>query len=55
MSKHLKKPIRSTILSVDWHPNNVLLAAGGTDSKVSSPYLASYDSPVVAVSLRNSY
>ena len=36
VSKHLKKPIRSTILSVDWHPNNVLLAAGGSDSKVQS-------------------
>eukprot|EP00069_Balaena_mysticetus_P022229 bmy_13997T0 len=24
--KHIKKPIRSTILSLDWHPNNVLLA-----------------------------
>jgi actin related protein 2/3 complex, subunit 1A/1B len=34
VSKHLKKPIRSTILSVDWHPNNVLLAAGGADSRV---------------------
>jgi hypothetical protein len=35
VSKHLKKPIRSTILSIDWHPNNVLLAAGGADSKVT--------------------
>lgn len=35
VSKHLKKPIRSTILSVDWHPNNVLLAAGGADARVS--------------------
>ena len=34
VSKHLKKPIRSTILSLDWHPNNVLLAAGGAESKV---------------------
>ncbi|BFZ55751.1 ARP2/3 actin-organizing complex subunit Sop2 [Savitreella phatthalungensis] len=34
ISKHLKKPIRSTILSLDWHPNNVLLAAGGTDMRV---------------------
>jgi actin related protein 2/3 complex subunit 1A/1B len=29
----LKKPIRSTVLSVDWHPNNVLLAAGSADMK----------------------
>jgi actin related protein 2/3 complex, subunit 1A/1B len=41
VSKHLKKPIRSTILSVDWHPNNVLLAAGGADSKV--PHSANVD------------
>ena len=29
----LKKPIRSTILSINWHPNNVLLAAGCADMK----------------------
>ena len=28
-----KKPIRSTVLSLDWHPNNVLLAAGSCDFK----------------------
>eukprot|EP00049_Salpingoeca_infusionum_P017205 m.352137 g.352137 ORF g.352137 m.352137 type:complete len:377 (+) comp16448_c0_seq1:157-1287(+) len=33
VSKHVKKPIRSTITSLDWHPNNVLLAAGSTDFK----------------------
>ncbi|OZJ06378.1 hypothetical protein BZG36_00731 [Bifiguratus adelaidae] len=33
VSKHLKKPIRSTVLSLDWHPNNVLLAAGSADTK----------------------
>lgn len=33
MSKHIKKPLRSTVLSIDWHPNNVLLAAGTTDAK----------------------
>ncbi|KAG0165244.1 protein 2 3 complex subunit [Apophysomyces sp. BC1034] len=32
-SKQLKKPIRSTVLSLDWHPNNVLLAAGAADMK----------------------
>lgn len=31
ISKHIKRPIRSTILSVSWHPNSVLLAAGSTD------------------------
>lgn len=34
VSKHIKKPIRSTVLSVDWHPNNILLAAGSSDFKV---------------------
>ncbi|KAF9350690.1 hypothetical protein BGX34_001033 [Mortierella sp. NVP85] len=33
VGKHIKKPIRSTILSLDWHPNNVLLAAGCADMK----------------------
>merc|ERR1719348_245594 len=28
-----KKPIRSTVTCLDWHPNNVLLAAGSTDFK----------------------
>lgn len=34
VSKHIKKPIRSTIMSLDWHPNNLLLAAGSSDFKV---------------------
>ncbi|XP_061395668.1 actin-related protein 2/3 complex subunit 1A-B [Musca vetustissima] len=34
VSKHIKKPIRSTITTLDWHPNNILLAAGSTDYKV---------------------
>ncbi|XP_060520253.1 actin-related protein 2/3 complex subunit 1A-A [Cylas formicarius] len=34
VSKHIKKPIRSTITTLDWHPNNVLLAAGSADFKV---------------------
>jgi len=33
VSKHIKKPIRSTIMSLDWHPNNILLAAGSSDFK----------------------
>ena len=32
VSKHIKKPIRSAVLSLDWHPNNVLLAAGSCDN-----------------------
>jgi len=34
VSKHVKKNLNSTVLSIDWHPNNVLLAAGGTDNVV---------------------
>lgn len=34
VSKHIKKPIKSTVTTIDWHPNNVLLAAGSTDFKV---------------------
>ena len=33
VSKHIKKPIRSTVLSLDWHPNNTLLAVGSSDFK----------------------
>jgi len=45
VSKQLKKPIRSTVLSIDWHPNNVLLAAGSADSKarVFSAYIKDVD------------
>jgi len=41
VSKHIKKPLRSTVTSIDWHPNNVLLAAGSTDFKtrVFSTYI----------------
>ena len=34
MAKHIKKPLKSTVTSLDWHPNNVLLACGSTDFKV---------------------
>lgn len=34
VSKHIKKPIRSTITSLDWHPNNILLVAGSADYRV---------------------
>jgi len=46
VSKHIKKPIRSTVLCVDWHPNNVLLAAGSSDFKarVFSTYIKEIES-----------
>ncbi|KAH9001128.1 actin-like protein ARPC3 [Lactarius akahatsu] len=45
VAKQLKKPIRSTVLSIDWHPNNVLLAAGSADMKarVFSAYIKDVD------------
>ena len=45
VSRLLKKPIRSTVLSIDWHPDNVLLAAGSADMKarVFSAYIKDVD------------
>ncbi|KAI0138371.1 WD repeat domain-containing protein [Xylariaceae sp. FL1272] len=45
VSKHLKKPIRSTITTLDWHPNSVLLAAGSTDAhaRVFSAFIKGVD------------
>lgn len=34
VSKHITKPICSTVLSLDWHPNNSILAAGSADNRV---------------------
>lgn len=45
VSKHLKKPIRSTITTVSWHPNSVLLASGSTDghARVFSAFIKGMD------------
>jgi actin related protein 2/3 complex subunit 1A/1B len=45
VSKHIKKPIRSTITCVAWHPNSVLLAAGSTDghARVLSSFVKGID------------
>ena len=45
VSKHLKKPIRSTITSIAWHPNSVLLGAGSTDghARVFSAFIKGVD------------
>jgi actin related protein 2/3 complex subunit 1A/1B len=45
VSKHIKKSIRSTVLSLDWHPNNVILACGSADFKVRvfSAFIKSVD------------
>ncbi|XP_022194585.1 actin-related protein 2/3 complex subunit 1A-A [Nilaparvata lugens] len=47
VSKHIKKPIRSTVTTIDWHPNNVLLVAGSTDFKVRvfSAFVKDIDEP----------
>lgn len=45
VSKQLKKPIRSTVTCLAWHPNSVLLAAGSTDShaRVFSGFIKGID------------
>lgn len=45
-SKSIKKPIRSSVLSISWHPNNYLIAAGTSDHKcrVFSAYLKQIES-----------
>lgn len=45
VAKHLKKPLRSTVLSIDWHPNNVLLATGSADmrTRVFSAFIKGVD------------
>ncbi|EDV20660.1 uncharacterized protein TRIADDRAFT_60814 [Trichoplax adhaerens] len=46
VSKHIKKQINSTVLSVDWHPNNILLATGSCDFKcrIFSAYIKEIES-----------
>lgn len=45
ISKHLKRPLRLTITSLLWHPNNVLLSCGLTDghARVFSAYIKGLD------------
>lgn len=45
ISKHIRKPLRSTVLGVAWHPNGVLLAAGSTDghARVFSAFVKGID------------
>ncbi|KAF0990897.1 hypothetical protein HZS_487, partial [Henneguya salminicola] len=31
VSKHIKKPIRSSVLCIDWHPSGTAIAAGSSD------------------------
>lgn len=45
VSKHLRKSLKSTILTLAWHPDSVLLAIGGTDchARVFSGYIKDID------------
>lgn len=47
VSKHIKKPIRSTVTTLDWHPNNLVLVAGLTDFRVRvfSAYIKLLEEP----------
>lgn len=49
VSKHIKKPIRSTVTCLSWHENGVLLAAGGTDGylRIFSGFIKGLDSKEV--------
>ncbi|RXN33084.1 WD repeat domain phosphoinositide-interacting 1-like isoform X1 [Labeo rohita] len=49
LSKHIKKPINSTVLSLDWHPNNVLLAAGSADLHCRVTQLTTGHLPLLSV------
>ncbi|KAH9815367.1 WD40-repeat-containing domain protein [Melampsora americana] len=46
VAKHIKKPLRSTVLALDWHPNSVLLASGSADGRcrVFSAFIKGVDS-----------
>jgi len=45
-SKHIKKPIKSTVGCLSWHANGVLLASGGTDGylRIFSGFIKGLDS-----------
>ncbi|KAJ3215938.1 protein 2 3 complex subunit [Dinochytrium kinnereticum] len=47
-AKHIRKHFRSTVLTLDWHPNNILLAAGAADkrTRVVSAFIKSLDQKV---------
>lgn len=47
VSKHIKKSMRSTVTSLDWHPNNILLVGGFADFnvRVFSAYVKEIEEP----------
>lgn len=46
VSKHIKKPIKSTVNCLSWHANGILLGSGGTDGyvRVFSGFIKGLDS-----------
>lgn len=46
VSKHIKKPIKSTVNCISWHSNGILLAVGGTDGyvRIFSGFIKGLDS-----------
>lgn len=49
-SRHIKKGFKSTVTSIDWHPNNQLLACGATDfrARVYNAYMKEVDGKAMA-------
>ncbi|KAE9417925.1 hypothetical protein Angca_003258, partial [Angiostrongylus cantonensis] len=45
VAKQIRKPIRSTVKCIDWHPNNVLIAVGACDfrARVFSAWVKEVD------------
>lgn len=45
LSKHIKKPLKSTVTCVDWHSNDLFLAVGSSDfrARVYSAYVKEID------------
>lgn len=45
VSRHIKKPIKSTVTCLDWHPNSILLSCGSTDykSRIFSTFIKEVD------------
>lgn len=56
LSRHIKKPIKSTVTSIDWHPNNVLLSCGSTDykSRIFSTFIKEVDNKSSLPTLKTS-
>lgn len=45
VSRHIKKPIKSTVTCLDWHPNSIFIACGSTDykSRIFSTFIKEVD------------